>query len=371
MEAKKMVKIYDQEGNEFYYKDKTIEENKENLRKFLDWDKNIDNLEFAQEKMFFQELKTNNLIEGYQDDLNNIERIVKGREKIKRVINLYRGYRYILKERNIDESHLKELYAILSEGLLSAYDLTHMGNKYREASVFILRNGRLDGSYDEGVEVNKIQELINYYFDLLNSDNFLGNEKIDEYLKSQILHYYLMYIHPYFDVNGRTSRTMSMWYLLNKECFSYMIFNRGISFKGSKYDKIVGLAKNNRDLSDFLNLMIDTLKLELEKEHIINDITNNSKYKLSDIDRQTLLYFITMNGMKTTADFAEFYNKFNNKKKVLAIFEEMILPLIDKEIIKVIRETKKDFKGLPNMELALNENLFDYDKNYLTRVKLK
>ena len=352
MEAKKMVKIYDQEGNEFYYKDKKVEENKENLRKFLDWDKKMDNLEFAQDKMFFQELKTNNLIEGYQDDLNNIERIVKGREKIKRVTNLYRGYRFILEHRKIDESHLKELYAILSEGLLSPYDLTHMGDKYREAPVFILKSGRLDESYDEGVEVNKIQELINYYFDLLNSDNFLGNEKIDEYLKSQILHYYLMYIHPYFDVNGRTSRTMSMWYLLNKECFSYMIFNRGISFKGSKYDKIVGLAKNNCDLSDFLNLMIDTLKLELEKEHIINDITNNSKYKLSDIDRQTLLYFLTMNGMKTTADFAEFYNRFNDKKKFLKIYKEMILPLIDKEVIKVIRETKKTLSGIPNMELA-------------------
>ena len=183
------------------------------------------------------------------------------------------------------------------------------------------------------------------------------------------MHFYFVYIHPYFDVNGRTSRTMAMWYLLNKKIYPCIIFNRGISFKGLEYDKVISVAKVKRDITPFLAMMLDTLKLELEKEHVMESIASNTPSKLRSVDYQSILYILTMNGMKTIKDFATFYNHFNDKESPKKIYEDMLEPLIDLDIIKIERYTKKYITGeLPNMVFSLNETKFDNDPMYLRRI---
>ena len=49
-------------------------------------------------------------------------------------------------------------------------------------------------------------------------------------------------------------------------------------------------------------------------------------------------YFLTMNGNLTAKDLATFYNRYNCFKKTSTIFEEKIMPLVEKKIILV-----KDF----------------------------
>lgn len=377
MFGRNYINLYSVKNMRFYYRDDLLKQSKEELVRFLEWDKNMDSLEFAKKMMYSHELKANNQVEGYQDDIELIEGIVKRKiENIKdverkmRILNLYKGYYYILHHKKIDEEHLLELYNILSNGLLSMYDIENMGEKYREAKVYILQNGRLDMEFDEGIDYQLIPKYMAYYFNFINNIS-LGDDLIDEYLKSQIMHFYFVYIHPFFDVNGRTSRTMAMWYLLKKQAYPYIIFNRGISFKGSTYDKIIIKTKEKLDLTIFLEFMLDTLKLELEKEHIMEDIAKNTTYKLGSIDYQTILYFLTMNGNKTLADFARFYNNLNDKKKISDIYIEMIEPLIDAEIFKVVRYTQKQMGNINNIELELNPNKYELDTNYLKRIKIK
>ena len=125
----------------------------------------------------------------------------------------------------MDAYHLRVLYDILSFNLLDERDLARMGTYYREAPVYILKNGRLDMELEEGVYYLKIAELMEYYFAFFNAPIF-SQTMTDQYVKSQILHFYFVYIHPYFDVNGRTSRTMALWHLLNSQAYPYIIFNR-------------------------------------------------------------------------------------------------------------------------------------------------
>ena len=76
-----------------------------------------------------------------------------------------------------------------------------------------------------------------------------------------------------------------------------------------------------------------------------------------------------MNGMKTIKDFATFYNRFNDKESPKKIYEDMLEPLIDLDIIKIERYTKKYITGeLPNMVFSLNETKFDNDPMYLKRI---
>ena len=238
------------------------------------------------------------------------------------------------------------------------------------APVYILRNGRLDTELEEGTNWQNIARLMDYYFDFFNNANFSQN-MTDEYIKSQILHFYFVYIHPYFDVNGRTSRTMALWHLLNKGAYPYIIFNRGIGFAGSSYDRIIREAKGTCDITYFLRFMLETVKLELEKESVMQTIASNTHYKLSGIDYQTMLYLLSMNGAKTVGDFVHFYNNLNDKKKSKDIFEEMLLPLIEADILEVVKYSKKMLgDNFPNMFLEFNSSLVpEEEERHLKRLK--
>ncbi len=341
---------------------------KNELIDFLEKEKHLCTKAFAKKVMFSHEIKANNQIEGYGDDIEVIKQVIektkyiKDLEKRQRILNLYHGYNYILRTKEINKETLKKLYSILSKDLLDPRDLSRMGQYYRAAPVYILKKGRLDIEPYQGISYEKIDEFMDRYFDFLNRP--IDGDITDEYIKSQILHYYFVYIHPYFDVNGRTSRTVSMWYLLNQKSFPYIIFNRGISFKECEYTKVIEDVRKYCDLSYFINYMLSTVKVELEKEYIMQQEANLSNSKFTGLDYQTLLYFLTLNGLKTVLDFTNLYNKFNDKKSVKEIYETMIVPLLDKGVLDIDRKTKKNmFSDSSNVVLKLrNKDEIDREK---------
>lgn len=329
---------------------------------------------FAHNVMFSYELKANNQIEGYNDDIELILDIIKKKYEginnalIRRVMNLYDGYNYILNHQEINKESLRELYHILANGLLDPYDIKNMGEYYRNAKVFILFGGSLSTTPDEGVDVSRIDEFMNAYFNFLNNLDF-SKDITSEYIKSQILHFYFVYIHPFFDVNGRTSRTLAMWYLLNKKCYPYIIFNRGITFKGSEYDKTIIKSKKSHDVSSFIEFMLKTVKIELEKEYIIESIANSVSTPLSSEEYQILLYLISMKGNLTVSDFAVTYNYFNGYKKTKEIYETMILPLREKGILEVERTSSKCmFNNTRNEILKFNPEVMNYERKRIKRL---
>ena len=377
MQKRKYLDLTTEKGNRFYFRTESLMPVYAELEEFLEFITTMNDLHFAKKMLFSHELKANNQVEGYSDDLELIEDIIKKKtdnikdeEKRARILNLYRGYQFILRNRVMDDKHLKRLYNILSDGLLDSYDITHMGQNYREAPVYILDGGKLTGILDEGVNYQIIDNLIAKYFEFINNVS-LGNSKTDEYIKSQIMHFYFVYIHPYFDCNGRTSRTMALWYLLKNKDYPYIIFNRGINFAGSKYDKIIKEAKETYDITYFLKLMLETVKIELEKEKVMQEYANATHYKFSGIDYQTILYILSMNNELSLANFSLVYNRFNDKRKVLDIYKEMIEPLIYAGILQVTRYTKKNLGSINNMEFVLNKDIIpSTEEMHLKRIKL-
>lgn len=347
---------------------------REELEEFLEGERHLQTKTFAKDVMFSHEIKANNQIEGYFDDVRLVKDIIerkypnKESDKAKRILNLYHGYNYILRENNINKETLKKLYSILSKDLLEEEDKIRMGEYYRTGKVYILINGNLSCIPDEGIPHEKIDKFMNAYFNFLNNLDF-NKSTTDEYIKSQILHFYFVYIHPYFDVNGRTSRTLAMWYLLNKKAYPYIIFNRGITFKGSVYDKTIIDVKKYHDISYFIDFMLKTVQLELEKEYIMQCINNCSNEKLTSTDWQTLLYILSMNGNLSVKDFTDTYNRFNDKKRCKDIYETMIDPLIEKNILKVVRCTNSYmFDNLNNEIFEINPSFLEYDKDKIKRL---
>lgn len=358
---------------------------KEDLEKFLDGEKYMNSKSFSEKVLLSHEIQSNNVVEGYKDDVETVKEVIndsleiKDPKKRQRILNLYRGYKYILEGKEINKGNLKDLYAILSEGLLDSIDITNMGEYYRNHDVYIYFSDRLDtGSemdelgtkYDMGIKPDLIDEYMNQLFDYIQTDNS-NKTPTDYYIKSQIMHFYGVYIHPYYDINGRTSRTMSMWYLLNNKVYPYVIFNRGIKLQKNKYYLVIRDVKKFCNISFFINYMLENVKVELEKEYIMHGIASSTSSKLTSLDYQTLNYILSMKGLKTVSDFASFYNRYNDKKRQKEIFERMIVPLIDKGIIKEVRKTDSSIFGeTSNFLFELNPNRIDNNPEKIKQLKL-
>lgn len=333
----------------------------------------MNNLSFAKNVMLSEEIKSNNLVEGYLDDLKHIDEVVKSKDiespKDQRILNLYKGYKYILKQKNINKESLKNLYSILSKNLLIAYDINHMGKYYRNDKVFIYNSSDISKEPDEGLPCNKIEEYMDYLFEYINSNNNLETQT-DFYIKSQIMHFYFVYIHPYFDVNGRTSRTTSMWYLLNNEVYPYIIFNRGINFDKSTYYRAILEAKKYGNITIFLKYMLENVKIELEKEYLILNIESLTE-KLSVQEKQTLNYILSMKQQRNLKTFNEFYSRFNDRRKLKEVNETLIEPLLEKNIIEKKGKTKgKIYNGNNNFRFEIKDSLMDKDENKIKRLVL-
>lgn len=245
-----------------------------------------------------------------------------------------------------------------------------MGEYYRKEDVFIFYSDRLDIAPDKGVPANEIENYMQILFDYMSKKRSVGT-LTDTYLVSQVAHFYFCYIHPYYDINGRTGRTTAMWYLLNHGAYPYIIFNRGIQQSKNKYYRIIRDVKKFKNVTFFLNYMMISLKAELEKEHIMEMIAQSCRHKLSSLDYQTMQYILSMNSQITYADFARFYNSQNEHKKLPEIFDTMISPLIDKGVIIPTRETSRSYKsGLQNSFFELNPSMYEIDPVKIKRIHM-
>ncbi len=363
----------------FYINEDMLKEKEEELEEFILKSGKMNTLSFAKKVLLFNEVQSNNSVEGYYDDIEKIKKVVNekkiyknSQEKDKlRIINLYEGYRYILDNKDITKETLKELNSILSKGLLDDEDYKNMGEYYRKNPVYIYYSSDVTKRPDMGLDASLIEDKMDELLDFMNNYSF-DDTKTMSYLKSQILHFYFVYIHPYYDVNGRTARTTSMWYLLNNNVYPYVIFNRGIQINKNEYYKIIRETKKYSNISLFLKYMMNTVLAELEKEYIMQLIANSCSKKLETLDYQTLHYLLSIKGNITVSDFANMYNRYNDKKKVLKIEEKMILPLIEKDILIKTRETNGHLSSFKNnYELAFNFKYVDYDDNLIKNIHVK
>lgn len=376
MYERKILDLPLENGQKFFLKPDYLKELRDELELFLSDNESMNNLDFTKKVLFSHELQSNNQVEGYGDDIKIINDIITRKvrkisdiEKKRRILNLYKGYQFILKYKRVNEISLKKLYDILSKDLLIPYDLQFMGELYREDAVYIVSDFLDLENCEQGVDYHNISNLITNYFNFFN--NTQENNITGDFINSQILHFYFVYIHPYFDVNGRTSRTMSMWYLLKKEAYPYIIFNRGIPFHCNDYYDVIKKSKMSHDLTSFILYMMREVKIELEKEFIVQNIASNVNYELTSEDYQTILYFMSINGLKSVLDFTSLYNRLIEKKKVKEIYDSMIVPLIDKDVLEVVRYTKKNmFGNTPNMVLELNKKKIDCDLSKVKRLQL-
>ena len=161
----------------FYINENMLKEKEEELEEFILKSGKMDTLSFAKKVLLFNEVQSNNSVEGYYDDIEKIKKVVNekkiyknSQEKDKlRIINLYEGYRYILDNKDITKETLKELNSILSKGLLDDEDYKNMGEYYRKNPVYIYYSSDVTKRPDMGLDASLVEDKMDELLDFMNN----------------------------------------------------------------------------------------------------------------------------------------------------------------------------------------------------------
>ena len=79
---------------------------------------------------------------------------------------------------------------------------------------------------------------------------------MNDLLKAAVIHFYIAYLHPYFDGNGRMARLMHLWYL-KRQGYSSALFIAFSSYieRGRKgYYSAYSLAEGNAKISGVMDV---------------------------------------------------------------------------------------------------------------------
>jgi len=293
-----------------------------NIRKLL---KELKEIEFLIDEYGF--------LKDYSEPKREIVEGVIGEDTKQRRINQVNGYKFILNKPDICESKLHELYSILSVKQLDEDSKLEEEKSYRKKEVLILdkpvRSMMTLPEFDRGIHSSLVKEYMDSLFE------YLDKKDLNPYIKSQIAHFYFVYIHPFYDVNGRTARTISSWLLVKDNKEPYTILNRGISFNRHEYLRSIKKSRKG-DLTTFIDYTLKTIKQELQRQISLEEL--KEKYKLTSEENETLELILRLKN-KTLSELRNifFYQKgiYDNK-----IITKRLLRLIEKNVITYNRDTK-------------------------------
>ena len=81
-------------------------------------------------------------------------------------------------------------------------------------------------------------------------------------IKAIVIHFWLAYIHPFIDGNGRTARALFYWYMLKSgyKSFKYLVVSRVLKEKPAQYARAYLYSEyDNNDLTYFINFNLDII----------------------------------------------------------------------------------------------------------------
>ncbi|KFZ26034.1 MAG: Fic/DOC family protein [Candidatus Izimaplasma bacterium HR2] len=232
----------------------------------------------------FSEIESSLAIEGVKSTRAKIEKIntlkysdLKSQNEII-VKNMLEAYSFV-RENNITEVNIFNLYQIISSNCLSDDKKLLKDNYYRHDEVNII--GLNERIVDKGVSSKKLKKMMNDLILFINEEK--SNEEL--LLAPHIIHYYLVYLHPYFDYNGRMARVLSYWYTIKHiPSFSLLFISEAINNNKNKnryYTAIKLSRKTNNDITYFIEYISDIIleysMLYINYYNIINKLKGNGK----------------------------------------------------------------------------------------------
>jgi Fic family protein len=222
-------------------------------------------------------------IEGARTTIESVKRSI-GKPKNKSdlmVINNMKALDKIYSGYSIDDSSIRELWNLIVDGVCE--NIGVMGERYRSGDVYI---SSLDRIVHTPAPYSEIEDYMSSLF------AFMINTTVDSLYKSIIVHFYFVYIHPFCDGNGRTSRILQNYCLytggykgVRKIRISQAInMHLGAYYKALENVEKPVIYENKMmlDLTAFVEYMLDRI---MEACHL----SEKKQYDLSELERKLLI----------------------------------------------------------------------------------
>ncbi len=191
-------------------------------------------------------------IENIRSSRESIHRILCGYapkdEAENRIFGMKKGLDFISDTANeITEENIFKLYMLTVGNYLDGEEKLMPGNLYRHDSVYLVS----DKVEHQGLNC---KQLPDYMAQLVT---FIKNERsTNDLLKAAVIHFYIAFLHPYFDGNGRMARLLHLWYLVRKgySAALFFAFSSYINKSKSKYYKAFTLVEENCGISGLIDV---------------------------------------------------------------------------------------------------------------------
>lgn len=181
------------------------------------------------------------------------------------IINNYRALTYILDNLNkpLNEEIILDIYNILTKDTLNKDDYV---DKYRNDKVFIWDSKVGKYTY-EAPPHEEVQGLTDALLKFIYDDN-----NCQPIIKVCIIHFYFVYVHPFFNGNGRTARAISYMYLLQNgyNFFKFFSISSAINEEKNKYyTAIENTEIYSSDMTYFIKYYTSMMVHSIKKIKII------------------------------------------------------------------------------------------------------
>lgn len=163
-------------------------------------------------KAMEEEIVSTFTIEQVDFTRDSVRKILSGLaptdESESRIFGMKKGLEFISDPANqITEETIHQLYEMTIGAYLSEEDRLLPGHFYRHDSVYVVGAKVEHTDFPWQALPERMGELVAF----IREDS-----EINDLLKAALIHFYIAYLHPYFDGNGRMARLMHLWYLVQQ-----------------------------------------------------------------------------------------------------------------------------------------------------------
>jgi len=203
--------------------------------------------------------------------------------------NNHQAMTFIIENRESDFSidFILNLHHIITQDTLE--DPEYAG-KFRDDDVFI--RDKANTVIFKPMAAEKIEESLRNLVLWVNTQS--NEDFIHPIVKASIIHFFLVYVHPFFDGNGRTARALFYFYLLKNryDFFKYFSISALIAKQKEKYYKAIKEVEDyDNDLTYFLLYSADIVMKSIDE--ILDKIIK--KYKSDMISKSLDLRGVYLN----------------------------------------------------------------------------
>ncbi|MBT4789924.1 MAG: Fic family protein, partial [Halobacteriovoraceae bacterium] len=212
----------------------------------------------------------------------------------------------------------------------------------------------------QGVEWNKITSSIDEVIKLTtNNPRYLH-----PLLKGILLHYFIGYIHPFFDGNGRTARTLFYYKTIknNLKFVELLSVSANLKEHGKRYERSFDQVKSNDlDITYFIDFCLDSLihavnRVEKKVNYLIDISCLQEKHKLkgnqiSLLQRMALHKFVSVSINSYAAEIGKSREIARRELKMLLTLEFLIEKKVGKKFVYYINSPKLKVSVKKELEL--------------------